>query len=240
VANLLKLDGKGAPIGTPQAFIVHHTAGRGGVQGVLDTLRQRHLGVQYVMDRDGTIYQTGGPGESQMRRGSGAGSGLSNANTVGMEVIAKDDSDVTPAQVAAAKQFILSTYPGVNVFGHGEVNPGHKQATEGMSIVNALRNNTGVTLNSAPTQQVAAVPAAAPVAPAVEPPKSPLETAAIGLEDLVGAISKKPDPQVAAANAEITPASISNDAPIDPVMMQNFMANLKRKRPMGLSLTGFG
>ncbi len=132
--------GKIAPIGTPKAFIVHHTGGGGSIQGVLDTLRQRHLGVQYVMDRDGSIYQVGGPGESQMMPGSGQyGSGLSNANTVGMEVIAKDDSDVTPAQVAAARQFIPAVYPNIAVYGHGQVNPGHKQETEGMTIVNALQ-----------------------------------------------------------------------------------------------------
>ena len=127
------------PIGTPRAFIVHHTAGRGGVQGVLDTLKQRGLGVQYVMDRDGKIYETGGAGVSQMLPGSGAGAGLSNANTVGMEVIARDDNDVTPQQVAAATEFIKATYPGIAVYGHGQVNPGHKQASEGMRIVNAYK-----------------------------------------------------------------------------------------------------
>jgi hypothetical protein len=126
-------------IGSPKAFIVHHTGGGGTVQGVIDTLNQRHLGVQYVMDRDGKVFQIGGPGESQMMTGWGKyGTGLSNANTVGMEVIARDDRDVTPAQIAAAKQFIQSTYPGLPVYGHGQVNPGHKQASEGMSIVNAI------------------------------------------------------------------------------------------------------
>jgi hypothetical protein len=31
------------------------------------------------------------------------------------------------------------TYPDLPVFGHGEVNPGHKEADEGMSITNAIR-----------------------------------------------------------------------------------------------------
>ena len=137
----LRLDPNGVAgaIGAPKAFIIHHTAGRGTPQGVIDTLNQRGLGVQYIMDRDGKIYQVGGAGESQMRPGSGAGAGLSNANTVGMEVIAKDDSDVTPQQVAAAREFVNRTYPGIAVFGHGQVNPGHKQASEGMTIVNAIK-----------------------------------------------------------------------------------------------------
>ncbi|TPV99659.1 MAG: hypothetical protein USCAAHI_00899 [Beijerinckiaceae bacterium] len=46
----------------PKALIMHHTGGRGTVQGVVNTLRQRGLGVEYVTDRDGKIYHTGGPG----------------------------------------------------------------------------------------------------------------------------------------------------------------------------------
>ena len=45
-----------------------------------------------------------------------AGAGLSSGNTVGMEVVAKDDRDITPAQVAAAKAFIASRYPNTPVF----------------------------------------------------------------------------------------------------------------------------
>lgn len=70
-----------------------------------------------------------------------AGAGLSSGNTVGMEVVAKDDRDITPAQVAAAKAFIASRYPNTPVFGHGEVNPGHREASEGMTIVNAIRRD---------------------------------------------------------------------------------------------------
>jgi hypothetical protein len=126
-----------------KGFIVHHTGGGGTVQGVMDTLHQRGLGVEYVMDRDGQVYQIGGPGSSQIMPGWGAGAGLSNRNTVGMEVIAKNDSDVTPAQVSAAQNFIHSYYPDTPVYGHGQVNPGHKEASEGMTIVNAILANRG-------------------------------------------------------------------------------------------------
>jgi hypothetical protein len=74
-----------------------------------------------------------------MKTGWGAGAGLSNRNTVGMEVIAKNDRDVTPAQREAAMRFIAERYPNTPVFGHGEVNPGHKEADEGMSITSAIR-----------------------------------------------------------------------------------------------------
>jgi len=67
------------------------------------------------------------------------GKGLSNRNTVGMEVIAKDDKDVTPAQIEAAKKFIKKHYPNTPLYGHGQVNPGHKEADEGMTIIDAIK-----------------------------------------------------------------------------------------------------
>jgi hypothetical protein len=119
---------------------MHHTGGRGSVAGVQETLRQRHLGVEYVMDRDGNIVQTGGRGAANIMPGWGPkGQGLNNSNILGMEVIAKNDRDVTAAQVAAAKAFIGKNYPELPVYGHGEVNPGHKEADEGMTITSAIR-----------------------------------------------------------------------------------------------------
>ena len=63
-------DDQGLPPATPgvdpAAFIMHHTSGRGTVAGVQETLRQRHLGVEYVMDREGNITATGGAGSAHM------------------------------------------------------------------------------------------------------------------------------------------------------------------------------
>ena len=121
----------------PKAFITHHTGGRGTVEGVQNTLRQRGLGVQYVMDREGNIVQTGGPGAAHMKTGWGEGAGLSNRNVVGMEIIARGDKDVTPAQAAAYARFMAERYPDTPIMGHGEVNPGHKEADEGMTAKRA-------------------------------------------------------------------------------------------------------
>ena len=126
----------GAP---PDAFIMHHTGGGHTVEDIQRTLRARHLGVQYIMDREGNIYQTGGPGEHQIMKGWGKGEGLSSANTVGMEIIARHDEDVTKSQVESAKAFIRKNYPTTPVYGHGEVNPGHKEATEGLTVTEAIR-----------------------------------------------------------------------------------------------------
>jgi hypothetical protein len=118
----------------PAAFITHHTSGRGTVDGVISTLKQRGLGVQYVMDREGNIFQTGGPGAQNILTGWGPkGTGLSNQNIVGMEIIAKDDKDVTPQQAQSFARFIAARYPNTPIFGHGEVNPGHKEEDEGQT-----------------------------------------------------------------------------------------------------------
>ena len=128
-----------------KGFVVHHTGGRGTPESVVGTLNQRGLGVQYVMDRDGKVYQTLPPGARGAHiRPAQNGSGLSNANSLGMEVIAKDDKDITPTQVEAAKRFIgqmQKQYPGMQVYGHGEIN-GHKQETEGKTIVDAIRKSS--------------------------------------------------------------------------------------------------
>jgi hypothetical protein len=132
----------------PEAFIMHHTGSRGDISGLQSILRQRGLGVEYAMDREGNIQKIGAPGaanimpESKYRQSPILGAGhpfLTNQNIVGMEVIAKDDKDVTPAQRAAATKFIGQNYPNTPVFGHGEVNPGHKEADEGMGITSAIR-----------------------------------------------------------------------------------------------------
>lgn len=123
----------------PSAVIIHHTGGRGDLNNVKRVLLGRGLGVQYVMDRQGNITQIGGPGSRHMMNGWGAGQGLSNHNTVGIEIIARNNADVTPQQVKAAQAFLAARYPNTPIFGHGQVNPGHKEADEGMAVVNTVR-----------------------------------------------------------------------------------------------------
>ena len=130
-----------------KGLIIHHTAGRGDAQHVIDVLNRRGFGAHYVLDRQGNIYQLAPDGArlAHMRPGQGIGEGLSNANTIGLEVIARNNKDLTPAQIQAAQDWIehmRAKYPtiGNRVFGHGEVNP-HKEADEGMAIVNTWRQS---------------------------------------------------------------------------------------------------
>jgi hypothetical protein len=136
----------GLPVYPAQGFVFHHSGGS-TLEGLRTTLHKRGLGSQYLMDRDGTIYSFAGAGSPHIRPNDqfgGIAPGLSNKNAVGMEIVAKNDQDITPAQVASARNFIATNYPNVPVYGHGEVNPGHKMADEGLTVVNAIRADRGV------------------------------------------------------------------------------------------------
>ena len=128
------------------ALIVHHTGGREQTADDVKAVYQSRglTGAHLFMDRQGNISQTLGFDQAgqHIRNGQGPGRGLSNANTIGIEISAKDDSDITPEQRAAMKQLYPSLqqqFPGLKVFGHGEINP-HKQATEGATVLSDLRN----------------------------------------------------------------------------------------------------
>ncbi len=129
-------------------FVIHHTGGRGNVGGVINTFKERGYPAQYVIDRNGKIYQTLPDGKQGRQIKTSVDGKLNNTNTIGVEVIAKDDTDILPIQEeAAAKLYDLlqKKYPDLGpdkVFGHGEVNT-HKQATEGSTIAGFLRNKYG-------------------------------------------------------------------------------------------------
>jgi hypothetical protein len=140
---------KGQPIKSNNFFIIHHVAGRGTAHSVVNTLNTRgRLGVQWVVDGDGTIYKTLpsnslgahiGSSDSEKNRNLGAPPGISNANSQGVEVVGLDDADIAdhgmPEQGIAVLKIIKHLgYTKDQIFGHGEVNPAHKQATEGATI----------------------------------------------------------------------------------------------------------
>lgn len=225
----------GEPLSGPvQGFVWHHTGGLGSPQGVVQTLNQRGLGVQYVMDRDGTIYRTLPDGSRGAHILPSEINNLNNGNTEGMEVIARNDNDVTPAQVSSAQQFwqtYSAQHPGVQPFGHGELNPGHKMADEGQTITMALRNGQQPTTtasdssNAVPLTQrtlmnyaggsaepAKSAPAAPAKAAAAPPPKEPFPATATNMH----AATTTPAKQAQAA-AEPGPAPAAQAA-LQPVI----------------------
>ena len=123
-------------------FIIHHTGGRGTAEDVLRVFEKRNFPAHFIIDRDGNVYQTLGINKQGQHTKTGKGkqySFLSNANTHGVEIIAKDDDDILDVQVQAAMR--LAKYLGYKpyqVFSHGEINP-HKAATEGKKVISKIR-----------------------------------------------------------------------------------------------------
>ena len=132
----------GEPLRDVSGIIFHHTAGGGKPADIVNVLNQRGLGVQYVMDRDGSVYMTLPDGSRGAHMRPSQVAALDNSNTIGVEMIARDNDDVTPAQVAASRQLfgmLRERFPKIQPYGHGEVNA-HKQTTEGMAAVQSIRS----------------------------------------------------------------------------------------------------
>lgn len=136
--------GKNYDLASDKYFILHHTAGRGDAHRIVKILNNRFkggLGVQYVIDREGEIYRTlplGARGAHILNSRLGP----NNSNSQGVEVIGKDDSDILPVQAVAALQLVkhLGFKPS-QLYGHGEVNPGHRSPSEGMTIKKFITAN---------------------------------------------------------------------------------------------------
>ncbi len=156
------------PLGPVQGIIMHHTGpGMRTAADVVSVFRQRDFPSQFVIDKSGKIYQTLPTGMTGRqiegtgkKWGSGAEKypsvdymGLSNANTIGVEIMGANDKDINPDQIAAAKSLYqyLSQDPSATswnanglpssaVYGHGRVNPGQKMASEGMTAAKAIQD----------------------------------------------------------------------------------------------------
>jgi hypothetical protein len=141
------------PALNPAALVVHHTAGRGNPEGVMNALNQQGYGVHYIVDRDGKIYASLPSNVAGIHTGTSAIPGINNATTYGVEVIANDDSDILPSQVEAVRSLyghLQKGNPKLAIYGHGEIGS-HKRADEGKTVVSAIRGGEFV-----PARQVLA------------------------------------------------------------------------------------
>ena len=103
----------GRPLGSlpdhAAGIVIHHTGSSGTINDVISTFKQRDLVSQIVIGRDGTIYQTmptGSQGWHVSSKGLNSKLGVSNDNALGIEVIAKDDKDVTPQRGGCGPEFL--------------------------------------------------------------------------------------------------------------------------------------
>lgn len=145
IADVSTEVGKNWNFGSMKAdsLVIHHTAGRGTREGVIQTFKERGYPAHFIIERDGTIVQVLGLNQrGQHTKNAEDGSGINNANSWGVEIIAKDDSDLAPVQVEAALKLAnyLEGY-GLKrnrIVAHGAINR-HKQATEGKTVLDTLR-----------------------------------------------------------------------------------------------------
>jgi hypothetical protein len=134
---------KGGQIKNNKYFIFHHTAGRGDAPGVIKILNCRKrknnkpgcmiLGVQFIIDREGKVYRglpDGSSGGHVVRVGKGP-LDVTNSNSKGVEIIAKDDKDVLIKQCKSALLLVKDQGFSLNqIIGHGEVST-EKMVDEG-------------------------------------------------------------------------------------------------------------
>ena len=92
-----------------------------GCRGLKTSSDPRHLRRRDAMDRDGNIVQIGGTWQFAHARpaaGPLGDAGYPSATRVGMEVIAKDDKEVTPAQLESGRRVYAE-----ELFEHAGVRP---------------------------------------------------------------------------------------------------------------------
>ena len=139
------------PMSAVKGVVVHHT-GASTAQSAINEFKRGVVLSQYLIDRDGTILQLlpDGMAGNAIREVSyripGVGTGLTDKTAISIEVVGRNNADILPAQIAAARglvQQLSERYgfdPAASVFGHGELQR-NKQSDEGMAIVNAIRSN---------------------------------------------------------------------------------------------------
>ena len=132
----------------PKWAVIHHTAndrsadhdGSRYAKKWLDTGK----GVHFLVSPDGTIHQIQsihkqGVHTGQVNTEFGKDQGISNINSFGIEVDAKNDKHVTPAQQEAVIRLLkLLNIKAQNIVGHGEIKS-TKQAQAGQTILQKIR-----------------------------------------------------------------------------------------------------
>ena len=123
---------------TDRKFVAHHTGGpRGAASGVYTTFYERGLPAQYVIDGNAKIHRFMPDGA----KGWHAGPDYNN-KSIGVEITAKDDSDITEAQVKATVRLIhYLGFTKSQVVGHGQIAT-HKMPTEGKKVVDFVKTKT--------------------------------------------------------------------------------------------------
>ena len=105
---------------------------------------RNHAGTQYIIDRDGVIYQTAHPlwgtfhVDSRITR-----EGVKNDNSIGIEIVRTGNQTYTAGQlssVARLTAYLTERYSIAQVFGHGQVQPADRTDPVGFNWTSFNRN----------------------------------------------------------------------------------------------------
>jgi hypothetical protein len=122
--------------GKPAGITLHHTSTR-SLESAINTNQEKGTGYNYLVDRDGTIYQVApdenytahmqSPGKPGRRNGNFEH--LSSDNTLSISAVANNDKDITAEQRDAIRNFVVEKaglygIPKDNIIGHGDVQHG--------------------------------------------------------------------------------------------------------------------
>ena len=137
----------------PKWAVLHHTGCRNGPcsdgydssEAYAEHWRDTGKGVHFLVDEKGKIYQI----QNIKKRGVhtkkgntefGKKHGISNSNSFGIEVDAKNDKHVTPAQQEAVIRLLkLLNIKAQNIVGHGEIKHPGKEKQAGQTILQKIR-----------------------------------------------------------------------------------------------------
>jgi N-acetyl-anhydromuramyl-L-alanine amidase AmpD len=113
-----------------------------------------HPGTQYVVDRDGKIFQTVDPRFATIhvneKRTLG---GVTNDNSIGIEIVRTGKQKYTQVQLAALVQlvdYIQERFPIAKIYGHGQVQPSNR--TDPVAFNWSLFSQNLALINSSSTQ----------------------------------------------------------------------------------------
>jgi hypothetical protein len=154
--NLKQLTGSFGTYGQMESvnnIILHHT-GSDTLRSALAEFQRNQKGgykhgSQFIIDRDGTIYNLA-PEKSVMYH-AGTTSGPTNLNSIGIEIVGKDSGSFTDAQKKSATalvQALRRKHGNLNVFGHGELRKygADKMPSEGRALAEEIRKSDTGTL----------------------------------------------------------------------------------------------
>jgi len=149
-----------------KGFVIHETASA-TKQGVAPTLNgfvswsnESNTGANYYVQPDGTIHQMA-PDDQYLnhvrgpeKRQRGDRPDLHSGNTLSVEIITRKGERPTPEAIAAAENLVrvkskeYGFNPTKDVYGHEELDRGHREASEGMDVVKRLRSGGTMVANA--------------------------------------------------------------------------------------------